>query len=229
MNFSHVTLETCHKASGVVVVIDVVRAFTTAAVAFSRGAESILLVSEVTEALALRQRFPFARLMGEVNGLPIPVFEYGNSPSALAAEDLSGCLLIQRTSAGTQGMVRSRAAHVLLAGSFSCALATVDYIRRSAADSVTFVVTGKRPGDSGDEDAACAEYLERLLVDGSADPAPYLRRVFAADTVRKFLDENEPDFPRQDLDYCTAANRFDFAMLASRQDGLLRLKPVWVC
>lgn len=229
MRFSQVTLESCFNATGVVVVIDVVRAFTTAAVAFSRGAESILLVSEVAEAFALRQRFPSARLMGEVNGLPIPGFDYGNSPAALAAEDLSGCLLIQRTSAGTQGMVRSRAANVLLAGSFSCALATVEYLRRSAVGSVTFVVTGRRPGDSGDEDAACAEYLERLLVEGSADPAPYLRRVLAADTVRKFLDENEPDFPRQDLDFCTAVNRFDFAMLASRQDGLLRLKPVRVC
>jgi hypothetical protein len=68
MRFSRYTLETCSAAAGAVVVIDVIRAFTTAAFAFGAGAGRILLVDTVEEALALRQRTPGARVMGEVGG-----------------------------------------------------------------------------------------------------------------------------------------------------------------
>ena len=48
-------LEGAQQAEGTVVIIDVYRAFTTAAVAFLKGAEKIILVAEVEEALALRK------------------------------------------------------------------------------------------------------------------------------------------------------------------------------
>ena len=49
-------LEGADRASGAVAVIDVLRAFTTAAVAFARGAAQIVMVGGVEEALALRER-----------------------------------------------------------------------------------------------------------------------------------------------------------------------------
>ena len=58
MKIQQATLATCSEATGTVVAIDVIRAFTTAAFAFAAGAQDILLVGEVQEALALRQRFP---------------------------------------------------------------------------------------------------------------------------------------------------------------------------
>ena len=54
MKFQYTNLETCHAASGVVVVIDVIRAFTNAAFAFSRGAQAIYPVSTVEEALQFK-------------------------------------------------------------------------------------------------------------------------------------------------------------------------------
>ena len=45
-----------HEVDGVVVVIDVLRAFTTAAFAFDRGADEILLVSTVEEAFEVREQ-----------------------------------------------------------------------------------------------------------------------------------------------------------------------------
>jgi len=44
--------------SGVVVAVDVLRAFTTAAYAFAAGATSICLVSTVAEALELARSIP---------------------------------------------------------------------------------------------------------------------------------------------------------------------------
>ncbi|MGB9800251.1 MAG: 2-phosphosulfolactate phosphatase, partial [Thermanaerothrix sp.] len=45
--FQRANLETCAQAADIVVVIDVLRAFSTAAYAFAAGADRILLVSTV--------------------------------------------------------------------------------------------------------------------------------------------------------------------------------------
>ena len=47
MIIQRATLQNCHTATGTVVVIDVLRAFTTAAYAFDAGADDITLVSTV--------------------------------------------------------------------------------------------------------------------------------------------------------------------------------------
>ena len=88
-------------ARGLVVVIDVLRAFTTAAYAFAGGATKILLVRTVEEALALRELVPDALLIGEVGGRLIPGLDLNNSPSVMAATEVAGRPLIQRTGAGT--------------------------------------------------------------------------------------------------------------------------------
>lgn len=227
MKITHLTLEQCAKATGVVVVIDVIRAFTTAAFAFAAGAEDIVLVSSVEEALALREQHSHALVMGEVRGLPPEGFDFGNSPSALKNVDLRNCHLIQRTSRGTQGVVNSVNADVLLTGSFCCAQATVGYIRKQEPQYVTFVNTGFGPDGRGDEDAACAEYLEELLKGAQANPEPYLRRVKECRGSRYiFADPNKPQFPWEDIECCMELDVCDFAMVVERQDGPLRMMPV---
>ena len=57
MKFKRATLETCSEATGTVVVIDVLRAFTCAAFAFAAGAKEIILVQETAEAFALHRVF----------------------------------------------------------------------------------------------------------------------------------------------------------------------------
>lgn len=221
MRLERANLETCGDVTDTVVVIDVLRAFTTAAYAFAAGAGEILLVSAVDEALALRERFPGALVMGEVHGLPVEGFDFSNSPADLLGRDLGGRRMIQRTSAGTQGVVRSLRADTLLAGSFVCAAATARYIAGHAPACVTFVITGIYTDRDGDEDAACADYLAALLAGRRPDPAPFLQRVRDSTPGRWFADPAQPDYPAQDLDLCVAVDRFDFAMLVERRDGLL--------
>ena len=62
------------EAQGVVIVIDVIRAFTVAAYAFAGGAHRLWLVRTIDEAFALREREPQALLAGEVGGRLIPGF-----------------------------------------------------------------------------------------------------------------------------------------------------------
>jgi 2-phosphosulfolactate phosphatase len=228
MRIHTATLETCAEARGVVVIIDVIRAFTTAAFALAAGAPEIVPVGAVAEARALRERWPEALLMGEVGGLPPAGFDYGNSPSALVGLDLSGRRLIQRTGAGTQGLVRSRNAEVLLASSFVCAGATIRYLRALGAATVTLV-----PTDTHGEDRALAEYLTAALPGPAPDPAPYLERVRAAGLTRIQAGPDDQHWPewavRQflaDLDLCVALDRFDFTLRGQRRDGSLVLAPI---
>lgn len=216
MRFHHVSLENCETATGLVVVIDVLRAFTTAAFAFAAGAEDIYLASTVEQAFALRERINNSMIMGEVDGLPVKGFDFGNSPPQFDRIDLAGVHLIQRTSSGTQGAVRSRYAENLLAASFSNAGATAEYIHSLTPSEVTFVITGLRPGGWGDEDRACADFIEARLSHNNIEPGAYLQRVRDSKPGQLFQDPNFPQYPTGDLDYCLGVDRFDFIMPVHR-------------
>ena len=58
MKVNYADLETCQNSTGFVLIIDVLRAFSNAAYAFSRGAKEIILVSKVREALELKSKIP---------------------------------------------------------------------------------------------------------------------------------------------------------------------------
>lgn len=219
MKFLYTNLETCSGATGIVVVIDVIRAFTNAAFAFSRGAKEIYPVSTVEEALQFKAEVPNSMACGEVGGLPPEGFDFGNSPTHTNTLDLNGRILVQRTGAGTQGIVRSLKADTILAASLVVTNATVALIRQLDLESVTFVITGQIADGRGDEDLACAEYFEALLRDQQPDPAPYIDRVYKSRDALFHLDPNLPEFPRSDLDYCTNIDAFDFVMPVTKENG----------
>ncbi len=222
MRLHQTTLEGCAAIEGMVVSVDVLRAFTTAAFAFDAGVRDIVLTGEVEAAFALRERFPGSRIMGEVGGLPVPGFDYDNSPSAMKGRDLKGIRLIQRTTAGTQGIVRSVRARIGYATSFVCAKATAACISIEAEPDVTLVITGKLEGRDGDEDAACAEYIAALLRGETPSAAPYLQRVSRSTAGQKFVEPGHPFFPLEDVMCAVDLDRFDFAMRVTREaDGLV--------
>jgi 2-phosphosulfolactate phosphatase len=218
MKFHYATLETCAEATGTVIVIDVIRAFTNAAFAFSRGAEKIYPVGMVEEALQFKQQNAGMLACGEVGGLPPEGFDFGNSPSQVVNLDLCGRVLVQRTSAGTQGIVRSIKAERIVAASFVVATATVKYVQQFSPEQVTFVITGRFNAEDGDEDQACAEYLESLFKGQAPDPAPFIKRVYDSRDALMHLDPNRPEFPMSDLDHCSNIDAFDFAMPVTKED-----------
>ena len=219
MKFHYTNLETCHEATGLVVVIDVIRAFTNAAYAFSRGAKEIYPVSSVEEALKFKAETPNSLACGEVGGIPPEGFDFGNSPTQTSTLDLNGKIIVQRTGAGTQGIVRSLNAATMLAASLVVTSATVKYIQSRSPDAVTFVITGQTENERGDEDLACAEYFEALLKGQQRDSAPYIDRVYKSRDALFHLDPNLPEFPKSDLEYCTNIDAFDFVMFVTKENG----------
>lgn len=227
MEILRADLGSCSGLTGAVVVIDVLRSFSTAAYAFAGGARAIYPVDSVAGARALQTGIPSALTMGAAGGgTAIADFDFSNSPAALAGRDLHGCDIIHCTAGGVRGLASCRSADLLLAASLVCAGATVKYLRRSAPAAVTLVVTGDWADRDGDEDRACADYIAALLRDGPVDPAPYVRRVRSSDFGRRFSDAESPDLPAADLDYCAIADRFDFAMRVRWEEGRPALRPV---
>lgn len=203
------------RPDGVVVVIDVLRAFTFEAWAFARGAARILAVDEPARALHIaRTLLPGSLAAGERGGRPLDGFDLGNSPVALEGHAIAGRTLVHRTSAGTQGLARSAGADLVLAASFVTAGATARSLRERGVDDVTFVITGDSLGRDGDEDLACAELIAARAMGDDPDPAPYLARVAPSDAGRLFGPDGPDWAPAADLVLACEVDRFDFVLVA---------------
>jgi 2-phosphosulfolactate phosphatase len=213
-------LEGARQATGHAVIVDVFRAFTTAAFCVAAGAREIVLVSDAEHALALKRDDPSLFLTGEIGGRPIEGFEVGNSPSVIERLDLTGRRVVQRTSAGTQGVTAATRARGIALGSFVIAEATVRHLRRGATD-VTVVAMGHGASEKADEDEACARYIAARLVDAPTD----IRAILAS--LWQDEDPGWPEwFPRRDAELACQVDRFDFALPVTREDGLLVARPV---
>lgn len=211
--------------SGVVVAIDVLRAFTTSAYALAGGASSIWLVGAVDAALSLGRAIPGSLVMGEVHGRRPLGFDLSNSPVDVSRADVEGRVLVQRTSAGTQGVIAATSADRLFAASLVCASATAAVVRSSVLGPPTYVITGRFPDepDGGEDDLLTARLIERArtgqTLDASATADAVARSREAARTLAVGDGHVHPD----DIAYATAVDRFDFAMEVERVDGGLRL------
>lgn len=211
-------------AQGTAVVIDVLRAFTTSAVALAGGAAGIVLCTDVDDALRLRADGTVDVVMGEIDGARPPAFDLSNSPVEVAAADVRGRRIAHRTTAGTRGVVAASSARRVLAASFVVASATARAIA-GAPPPWCFVVTGRHSDLDGDDDAACADLIEALAAGATPDREPLLERVRRSTAGRRCLDPGAPDFLPADLDAALDIDRYAFAMPVVERAGRPWLLP----
>jgi 2-phosphosulfolactate phosphatase len=210
--------EGARDATGTAVIIDVYRAFTTAAFCIAAGATEVILTASHGAALTMKAKDPELFLTGEIGGKPIPGFDVGNSPSKIERLDLTGRRVVQRTSSGTQGVVAAANAEHVVLGSFVMAGATARYLRSIGGD-ITLVAMGEDAAIKAPEDELCAQYLEALLIGQEPPLVP---------TLMRFTEQTDwPDwFPIRDALLAGEVDRFDFALPVTREDGLLIARPV---
>ena len=212
-------LEGARRATGAVAVIDVLRAFTTAAVALANGADRIVMVGGVEEALSLRASGVGQICMGEAGGRAPPGFDFGNSPFELSGADLRGKTIIQRSSAGTQGMVAAARAQRRYAAALVTASATARALRAVPAERITLVAMGKDAEARTDEDELCAMHLRNLLEGRPGDAESVQRLIRAGGEALRFGNPKRPWLHREDLDIALDVDRYDFAVRVDLQDG----------
>ncbi|MFZ1885951.1 MAG: 2-phosphosulfolactate phosphatase [Rhodoplanes sp.] len=214
-------LEGAQQARGAVAIIDVFRAFTTAAVVLANGASRIIMVGDVTEAMKLRNDGLGQVCIGEVGGRAPPGFDFGNSPFEVSDTNFAGKAVIQRTSAGTQGIVAAaRHAQVLYAASLVTATATARALLSHRADRIALVAMGSEGIARSDEDELCALHLRNLLEGRPGNPAAVREVILAGGDVLRFHDPSRPYLNRHDLEIALDIDRYDFAIRVTMENGL---------
>ena len=218
-------LSGAREAEGTVVIIDVYRAFTTAAIAFTRGAEKIVLVSEVHEALELKKRGIGSVCMGEVGGIRPEEFDFGNSPFELSNADVDGKTLIQSTRAGTVGVNAAIKADKIFACSLVTAESTAKALIKDSPQIVTLVAMGSEGKFKTDEDEQCALYLKNLIEGRQPNKKAVQSLVDSGSESQKYGDPKRPHFDIRDKDYALAIDSIPFTIAVTRENDLLIARP----
>jgi 2-phosphosulfolactate phosphatase len=223
-------------ARGVVVVIDVLRAFSCSALMFHYGIRDLALVRTPQEALGFRERDPDSLVAGEVKGVKVEGFDLGNSPADIVSKGESffrGRRVAARSSAGTQGVLAAAAhADLVMLGSYMTAAATVAYIRdRAQVDAltgghettVTIVAMGFEGVRPSVEDERCGDYLEHLLIGKPYDHLQAIWECMHDPDIAASLRGEHVYRPKEDIVIALQRDLFDFVMVGRLEDGHVRV------
>ena len=202
------------QAVGTAVVIDVFRAFTTAAVALGNGAERIVMVDDLDAAKRLRAEGVGTRCLGERSGVAPEGFDFGNSPHEIRDVRFDGETLIQTTTNGTRGIIAASNARRVYAGALVTAEATATAILADPVLPVSLIAMGDSGVRRTDEDELCALYLRALLCGRSPD-----REAMRALILSQADLKDTRDLSEQDVAACLAADTVPFAIRVRLEDG----------
>jgi 2-phosphosulfolactate phosphatase len=214
------------QACGLVVVIDVFRAFSLACYAFHNGVQRIYPVDTVEKALKMKQKDSSLIAIGERNERKYPGFDFGNSPTHIEHEDFSGKEIVHTTSSGTQGIALATNADAIITGSFVNADAIVRYIQAQNPELVTLVPMGYEGVRPSDEDEFCAQYIANAL-QGVETPFQSMVEILRTGAGARLLDPANNDFsPARDFELCLNLSRFNFVLRVNRDHSPFFLERV---
>jgi len=197
----------------VVVVIDVIRAFTTACVLFSRGAAEIVCVTGQAEAMEIDRH---AITVGELEvGSPGPEV-IPNSPVEVAKLDLEARRIVMFTLNGTRALHRVSSCRVVMAAAATNAGATAEWILAHAPEGrITLLASDT----DSPEDYACARYLTALLQGAPADRTVVAAEIIAAQRSHwerwgRIVSPEMWAAVAADIDICARVDSYPLAMVA---------------
>jgi len=171
----------------VCIVFDVLRATSSLVTALANGARAIVPVSEIPEALALRERDPQLLLAGERDSLRIErsltggiAFDLGNSPREFTREKVGGKTIVTTTTNGTRALRACEGAKTVFAASFLNLRVTADKL--AVAENVILVCSGTFE-EAAYEDvlaagAMCDLLWPRYIAGAIADSALMARQLY---------------------------------------------------
>lgn len=214
-------MEGARQATGSVVIIDVYRAFTTAAVAFQAGAARLILVETPQKALNLRREGLCDLCFGEVGGIKVSGFDFGNSPYELSRASVNGKTLAQSTSAGTKGVMAARANRTIYVSALVNATATARAILAAEPDEVSLVAMGTGGINRSEEDELCALYLRNLLRGQPSDPSAIRAMLLSSCDSYKFEDPTQPHFDPRDRDIALNVDSSPLVITIQKDDHLM--------
>ncbi len=213
----------------VAVVVDALRASATAAMLLHAGAQALLVVREVEEARAARQKYPDALLFGERGGLPPAGFDGGNSPRETAiARDRR---VIFTTTTGAGRLVSAWGAPAVLLGTTVNARAVIQAAQTYGRE-VVLIPAGRtgQPDFDAQEDRAAAALLGMMAGAEIGEGADAFRhwqaRIESEGMEALFASAPHADRLREighdpDIAYCAQVDLTDAVPAATTRDGAI--------
>jgi len=218
------------------VVFDILRATSTFVTALQNGAQAVIPVSEIAEAVTRRQSSPDVLLAGERDGVKIRAaqsgamdFDFGNSPREFGPEKVRGKTIVSTTTNGTRALRACAGAKIILASSFLNLAATAKFLNASPPEEILLVCAGTGEGVAL-EDVLAAGALAGLVGGEFSDATEIASRTFlsakndlaaviaSSQNARRLLAIPEL---RADVAFCS--QRDVFKLVASLDgDGKLR-------
>ena len=223
-------------------VVDVLRATSSIVALLGRGIGGVHPVASVTEGRTRRDALQRelgteVALCGEQNALPPDGYDFGNSPSELAAVPLRWREVVMATTNGTPALLACASAPLTLAAAPLNAAAVTRAAIEAGHD--VLVVCAGEGGRRSDDDALAAGLLVERLIAAGAEPGQEARRARALhEPVRDQLAAAlratrhgerlaELGFAH-DLEFCATVDRFDVAGALRREDAGFVLRPIRV-
>jgi 2-phosphosulfolactate phosphatase len=171
------------------VVFDILRATTTMVTALANGAQAIVPVAEISEALALRQQQPEVLLAGEREGLRLRAdqtggvdFDFGNSPREFTAAKVQGKTIVMTTTNGTRALRACAGASTVLVSSFLNLRATTTWLMEQRPAHLILVCAGTANEPALEDTLAAGAVCERVwpIYAGGriSDSAEIARRIY---------------------------------------------------
>lgn len=225
-------LDGAREAVGTVVIIDVLRAFTCAAMMFAYGIRELRLVATVEQALELRRSDPVYLAVGEVEGVKVDGFDLGNSPSEIIEKGQSYFRqrkAVLRSSSGTQGAIAvMQTAKEIIVAAYSTASAVAQYISQKMADDlvVTLVGMGFRGMRKCVEDERCADYIEHLLTNKPYDHTAAIWDCLRDPMIAASLRGDRPRLPTADVILALQRDLYNFVMVGQPAENSVIVKPI---
>lgn len=170
LNVEYRALPANHAWSEIAVVIDVLRATTTALAALEAGIPHVRVVAEVEQALVLQGEGML--VAGERRGLRVEGFDFGNSPLEIAAAGCRagrlGSPLALCSTNGSRALLAVQAG-TAFAGCIRNAGATADAVIDAAFDGALVLLQGSgQDGRPTPEDAIAAGAILESLIERGA-------------------------------------------------------------
>ena len=179
-------------AQTVCVVFDILRATTSMITALGNGAAKIIPVSEISQALAFREKHPDALLAGERDGLRIRAaqtgsvdFDLGNSPREFTREIVLGKSIVMTTTNGTRALNACFGANKILIGSFLNLDVLSAWLKKEMPASLLLVCAGTFEEAAYEDTVAAGSVCDAVwpvYCDGHlADSASIARNIYLQD------------------------------------------------
>jgi len=183
------TLRKRDLSQTVCVVLDVLRATTSMITALANGAQAVIPVEEISEALAIREQHPEVLLAGERKGLRIRAeqsggveFDLGNSPREYTIQKVQGKTIVMTTTNGTRALRACAAAQAVLIGSFLNLRAIYTWLQEQRPPNLILVCSGTYDEPALEDILAAGAVCERIwpyYAGGhSSDSAEIARRLY---------------------------------------------------